>query len=138
MPGSHSVDPALEVVTVDGKEVVLLSGGWPGLFMHASLDNGHTWSTSNILANHNARIPASTPELRYPDWAVDILSSQQSETDDGTSGYTSLVAVDGGGGAIVCYDKMSSVTQDRVFCMRVKVDIVETAALTTAESVRFR
>lgn len=125
MPGSHSVDPALEVVTVGGKEVVLLSGGRPGLFMHASVNSGHTWTTSNILANHNARTPASTPELRYPDWAVDILRSQSSETDDGTSGYTSLVAVDGGRGAIVCYDKMSSASQDRVFCMRVKVDIVE-------------
>ena len=27
-------------------------------------------------------------------------------------------------GAIVCYDKMSSTTQDRVFCMRVKVEII--------------
>ena len=80
MPGSHSVDPALEVVTVDGKEVVLLSGGRPGLFMHASLDSGRTWTTSNILANHNAGISASVSDLRYPDWAIDILSSQEGET----------------------------------------------------------
>jgi hypothetical protein len=39
------------------------------------------------------------------------------------------VAVDGDSGAIVCYDKMSSTTQDRVFCMRVKVDIVAAAVL---------
>ena len=125
MPGCHSVDPSLELVTVNGAEVVLLSGGRPGLFMHASLDGGRSWSTWNILANHNAL--TSKPELRYPTWAVDILASQQGETDDGTSGYTSLVAtVDGDNGAIVCYDKMSTQNQDRVFCMRVKVDIVGT------------
>ena len=66
---------------------------------------------------------------RYPAWAVDILAPQKGETQDGTSGYTSLVATAGNddaaaAGAIVCYDKMSSATQDRVFCMRVKVEII--------------
>ena len=66
---------------------------------------------------------------RYPAWAVDILAPQKGETQDGTSGYTSLVATaegsdDAAAGAIVCYDKMSSATQDRVFCMRVKVEII--------------
>ena len=63
---------------------------------------------------------------RYPAWAVDILAPQKGETQDGTSGYTSLVATAGSDDAraIVCYDKMSSATQDRVFCMRVKVEII--------------
>lgn len=126
LPGCHSVDPALALLRVGGREVVLLSGGRPGLFLHASVTGGNTWSTYNILANHNALLPAGSASaaLRYPDWAVDVTAKgQNGETADGTSGYTALVAVDGGRGAIVCYDKMDTKAQDRLFCMRVTVGV---------------
>jgi hypothetical protein len=123
LPGCHSVDPALELLRVGGREVLLLSGGRPGLFLHASVTGGETWTSYNILANHNALLPAGSASAgrRYPPWAVDVTLPQSGETVDGTSGYTALVAVDGGRGAIVCYDKMDSKTQDRLFCMRVAV-----------------
>merc|ERR1711924_359370 len=90
---AHAVDPSLIMVNgPHGKPYVVLAGGRPGLFIHASADGGETWVTYNLMAQHNALIAAHGDPSVNNTFPEDCVDTRQGGTVT-TSGYLSLVPI---------------------------------------------
>eukprot|EP00039_Didymoeca_costata_P023488 m.7309 g.7309 ORF g.7309 m.7309 type:complete len:427 (+) comp3686_c0_seq1:77-1357(+) len=110
LPDQWSVKPQLRSFTMfDGeKELLLLSGGRPGIRFWISEDYGISWKSYNLAAIHNSFMNTTNPSLTYSSAVVNANSSHTPRANPPeTSSYTGMVLLDDDT-IVISYDRLAN------------------------------